>query len=123
MKVTNDIIFLDNNHKKAYHNLFLRMKDKNLRHQAFAYLLTLDPVCREHICELFDVETDSVKMDGLPQSWHTDDSRKTAAIAFFTFDNKLIDIPSQYSADEIYNCVYTPYYWQAKEIEYLHYQE
>jgi len=99
------------------------MKDKSFRHRAFAYLLTLDPVCREHICELFDIETDSVKMNGLLQSWHIDESRKTAAIAFFTFDNKLIDIPSQYSADEIYNCVYTPYYWQAKEIEYLHYQE
>ena len=117
VEIMNEIIFIDDNHKNAYYHLLPKMKNQNLGFQAFAYLLTLDPVCREHIQELFDIETNSVIMEGLSHSWHTEDSRKTAAIAFFTFDDKLIDIPSQYSADEIYHCEYTPYYWQATEVE------
>lgn len=104
-------------------------------HMSLAYLLTLDTVLRDHIGALYDVKKDVIIFEGLNKPFQTSTSSKTTRLAFNLWNGSVYDsdppetyidkngekayIPSKYYApNNIFNCNYTPYYFEAIKIRY-----
>lgn len=124
--------FFDESHEAKYNEFCGRMKYLDEYHKAVAYLLALDVVCREHTPDLFDFSEDVIKPDGLHKDWQTGTSRKTTRLLFNLWngycsdgetgkdkDGYEVELPSQYyAADNIFNCNYAPYYFEAIRIRF-----
>ena len=67
------IRFYDDDHKSRYEDLMQRMAaaDWDANRSAFAYLVTLDSVCRDHILDLYDFEDGCIHSDALAAAWQT----------------------------------------------------
>lgn len=131
------IVFKDDEHEQLYNDLCERMKYLDEYHRAAAYLLSLDDVCNEHIADIFDLQEDVIIPEALERAWQTGTSMKTTRLLFnlwngYYTDNKTYtdedgqekDLPSMYYApDNIFNCSYAPYYWQAIKMRYPLYIE
>lgn len=131
------IIFIDEKHEQLYKEYYNRMKYFDEYHDAAAYLLSLDRVCREHTEDIFDFKGDAIKLQGLHQEWQTGTSAKTTRLLFNLWngcysdghtykDNKgyETELPSRYfTVDAIFSCSYAPYYWQAIQLRYPDYAE
>lgn len=119
------IQFRDDDHKAAYNDLMKRMaaEDWDTNRAAFAYLVVLDPVCRDHIRDLYDFEDGCIHSDALAAAWQTGTSMKTTRLAFNLFtDNALwTEEPEHLSPVELFSCDYAPYYWQAIRIRFPQY--
>ena len=78
------IQFRDDEHRAAYDDLIQRMAaaDLDTNRAAFAYLVTLDPVCCDHIRDLYDFEDGCIHSDALAAAWQTGTSLKTTRLAF-----------------------------------------
>ncbi len=131
-----DIKFYDIEHKKSFESILEKMHSKDCYHMSFAYLITLDTVCRKHINDLFDFTEDCIQLTALEQLWQTSTSRKTTRLAFNLWNGMCSDgkeyyddedgynktLPSRYFAvDEIFACSYAPYYYQAISLRYPEY--
>ena len=104
-------------------------------HLSLAYLLTMDAVLRNHIGALYDVKKDVIIFEGLNKPFQTSTSSKTTRLAFNLWNGTVYDsdppetyidkngekayIPSKYYApDYIFNCNYTPYYFEAIKMRF-----
>lgn len=126
-----NIRFADKDHKKGYNALIKLMKRNDCYHKAIAYLITLDNVCREHTDDLFDLQEDTIKPDGVHKAWQTGTSQKTSRLAFNLWNNftgtvddeadELNDPKSNYTVDEIFCCSYAPFYYEAVKLRYPEY--
>lgn len=121
------IQFYNDDHKASYEDLMQRMaaEDWDTNRAAFAYLVALDPVCRDHIRELYDFEDGCIHSDALTAAWQTGTSMKTTRLAFNLFtDNTLwTDTPEYLSPVELFSCDYALYYWQALKIRFPQYMK
>jgi len=124
--------FYDEEHEEKFVEFCQKMKYLDEYHKAAAYLLALDVVCREHIADLFDFAEDVIKPDGLDKDWQTSTSRKTTRLLLnlwngYCSDGKKgrdedgyeVELPSEnYAVDNIFNCSYAPYYFEAVRIRF-----
>lgn len=131
------IEFADNQHKQNYSALLARMRSLDEYHEAAAYLISLDAVCRDHQNDLFDLEDDSIIFDALRQSWQTGTSMKVTRLLFNLWngcctdgeqykdsDGYEVDLPSEkFTVDEIFCCGHAPYFWQAVKLRFPQYVE
>ncbi len=119
------IQFYDDDHKASYEDLMQRMAvaEWDANRAAFAYLVTLDTVCRDHIRDLYDFEDGCIHSDALAAAWQTGTSMKTTRLAFnlFTDNTAWTDDPDRLSPAELFSCDYAPYYWQAIRIRFPQY--
>lgn len=125
-------IFNGNDHWLNFTDIINQMKHSDVYHMSVAYLLALDTVTRNHVPEIFDFEEDCIKLEGLDKPWQTGTSRKTTRLAFNLWNGCCTDgetytdeegysrdLPSRHFAvDDIFNCEYAPYYWQALKIRF-----
>lgn len=130
--MTTQIKFMDELHEEKFASIGERMKHLDEYHKAAAYLLALDVVCREHINDLFDFDEDIIKPEGLNKDWQTSTSRKTTRLLLNLWngcssdgekgkdeDGYEVELPSQhYAPDNIFNCSYAPYYFEAIRIRF-----
>ena len=129
------MIFQDKEHEKMFNQLCKEMPYLDNFHMSLAYLLTLDTVLRDHIGALYDVKKDVIIFEGLNKPFQTSTSSKTTRLAFNLWNGSVYDsdppetyidkngekayIPSKYYApNNIFNCNYTPYYFEAIKIRY-----
>lgn len=117
--------FRDDDHKARYEDLMQRMAtaEWDANRSAFAYLVTLDTVCRDHIRDLYDFEDGCIHSDALAAAWQTGTSMKTTRLAFnlFTDNTAWTDDPERLAPVELFSCDYAPYYWQAIQIRFPQY--
>ena len=119
------ILFYDDDHKSRYEDLMQRMvaADWDTNRAAFAYLVTLDSVCRDHINDLYDFVDGCIRSNALSAAWQTGTSIKTTRLAFnlFTDSTTWTDEPERLSPTELFSCEYAPYYWQAIQLRFPSY--
>lgn len=120
--------FRDQKHEKLYDEICSRMKNLDDYHKSLAYLLALDAVCREHISDIFDLNEDGIRPACITASWQTGTSQKTCRLAFNLWNGRTSDGENDsaspyYAVDEIFDCEYAPYYWQAVKLRYPQYTE
>ena len=133
--------FENEEHEAVFEEICDRMKScrntqhLNGYHLAVAYLFALNTSCSEHIDELFDFEEDIIKLDALNAFWQTGTSIKVTRLAFNLWsglhtdgetytdeDGDERELPSRcYAVDEIFCCVYAPYFWEAIKLRYPEY--
>lgn len=126
-----NIRFADKNHKKGYNALIKSMRKNDCYHKALAYLITLDNLCREHTDDLFDLQEDTIKPEGVHKLWQTATSQKTSRLAFNLWNDftgtvddeadELNDPERNYAVDEIFCCNYAPFYYEAIKLRYPEY--
>lgn len=131
------IVFKDTKHEQLFYDILAKMKSNDEYHKTAAYLLSLDTGCREHISDVFDIKEDVIIPEALERAWQSGTSMKTTRLLFnlwngYYTDNKTYtdedgqekDLPSMYYApDNIFNCSYAPYYWQAIKLRFPFYAE
>ena len=124
--------FCDDIHEANFVEICRKMKCQDEYHKAVAYLLALDVVCREHTADLFDFSEDVIIPEALDKGWQTGTSRKTTRLLFnlwngYCSDGEIgkdkdgyeVELPSQYYAvDNIFNCNYAPYFFEAIRIRF-----
>ena len=119
------IQFRDGEHRAAYDELMQRMAvaEWDANRVAFAYLVTLDSVCCDHIRDLYDFEDGCIRSDALAAAWQTGTSLKTTRLAFnlFTDSTAWTDEPERLSPAELFSCDYASYYWKAIQIRFPQY--
>ena len=115
------IRFSSNAHEEAYHGIIEKMKKGDCYHQALAYLITLDTVCRQHVDDLFDFDQDIILFDGLKQGWQTGTSRKTTLLAFNLWSTYVDDDAKCSTPSELFCCSCAPYYYEAIKLRYPEY--
>lgn len=124
-KTKRGLLFVNKFHKEEYDNLLRRMgaDERDTNRAAFAYLVTMDAVCRAHIRELYDFEDGCIHSDALDAAWQTGTSLKTTRLAFNLFTDNVAwtDAPERLSPVELFSCDYAPYYWQAIRIRFPQY--
>ena len=127
--MTAKVEFYDLKHEQLYNSLYRRMRYADVYHQTAAYLLALDAVVREHAEDLFDIDGDMIKPEGLYRAWQTGTSRKTTRLLFNLWNGYNSDReppeeearPRDYTPEDIFSCTYAPYYWQAVQIRFPEY--
>lgn len=131
------MIYRDTDHKYLYGSLLETMGNYDVYHDALAYLIALDTVCREHVTDMFDFQENIIKPDCLSKGWQTGTSKNTTRLAFNLWNGYCTDgetyvdkhgyesyMPSRYySVDNIFCCSYAPYYFQAVQLRYPEYLE
>ncbi len=116
--------FKDKSHEESYCEVLRLMDDYDVYHEVFAYLITLDVVCRKHVCDLYDFEERCLKLNPLDHCWQTSTSRKTTALAYNLYTGVTLwceeEDASCCSVAEVMNCSYGPYYWEAIRFFYFY---
>jgi len=123
------MIYKDDKHKAIYEEICGQMRYIDTYHQALAYLISLDNVCRQHIGDIYDVSTDGIMLDAIHKGWQTSTSAKTTRLAFNLWNGLAADISedgkmfeehsgAMYTVAEIFDSPYSQYYWQAIKLRY-----
>ena len=118
------MIFKDKKHEKMYKEICMGMRYVDCFHAPVAYLIAMDNVLREHVCEVFNFYRDIICSDALKKNWQTSSSRKTTRLAFNLWngycpdsvieEDGYRDSPSYYTPSYIFDDYeYAPYYWEA----------
>lgn len=119
------ILFRDQRHRDDYGSLLWRMQgeDYDENHAAFAYLVTLDVVCRAHIGDLYDCDNDCIRPEALNASWQTGSSIKTTRLAFnlFTDNTAWTENPELVAPVELFCCPNASFYLEALRIRFSNY--
>lgn len=133
-----NIKYYDEVHEELYITILSKMRSKDCYHISVAYLISLDRVCREHISDIFDFENDRIKPDTVfNHGWQTGTSFKTTRLAYNLWNGYCTDgetytdkngyesflISNEYAVDNIFCCLYAPYYWQAVQLRYPEYTQ
>lgn len=123
----NGILFIDQEHQQLFFALCALMEQVNYLdeyHQAAAYLLSMDKVCRTHYKNLFDFEGDRIKPEGIAEEWQTSTSLRTTRLMFNLWNGHTDEAEGEkYTPYNIFDCSYAPYYWQALKLRYPFYTE
>ena len=133
----NDIKFRDTDHQQAFYDLcddmlaYQSRPELDSYHKSLAYLLTLDVVCCKHIDDLYSVEDDGIKPEGINKAWQTGTSKKTTRLAFNLWNGCTRDddgeschgMPASplYTPLELFCTSYAPYYYEAIRLRYPEY--
>ncbi len=120
------MIYKDDKHKAIYEEICEQMRYIDTYHQALAYLISVDNVCRQHIGDIYDVSTDGIMLNAISKGWQTSTSAKTTRLAFNLWNGLAADISedgeehngAMYTVAEIFDSPYAKYYWQAIKLRY-----
>jgi len=116
------IVFMDWKHKDTFIKFLNKMRCSDFYHQSVAYLLSLDRVCRKHIEDIFDFKEDLIKLDCFDISWQTSTSVKTIRLAFNLWNSYYSESDVESClVDEIFCCLYAPYYFEAIKLRFPYY--
>ena len=128
-----DIQFRNKEHEKFYWFYFSKCRFLDVYHAALIYCLGIDRDTREHIHEIYDLETGYVKPECLNKGWQSSGSEKVIRMAFNLYNNgtpsvyeykdsqKKLTECEQYTVEKLFCCGYAPYFWQALKIRYPEY--
>ena len=108
-----NIIFISDAHEKFYYEKLQEVRYQDVYHKALCYCL--------------------VKTKCLHEGWQTSGSLKVVRMAFNLYCNSTpsvwdyedaeeqVNECRQYTVEDIFCCVYAPYFWQAIQIRYPEY--
>lgn len=128
-----NIIFISDTHEKFYYEKLKEVKYQDEYHKALIYCLGISDDVRKNVNNIYDFKTGCVKTECLHEGWQTSGSIRIVRMAFNLYCggtpsvNDYDDVEEQinecgrYAVDELFCCVYAPYFWQAIQIRYPEY--
>lgn len=78
--------FKNKEHQKFYKQSMKDCKVDDTYHRALFYVLGLYDDTRNHISDLYDFETDSIKLNALDKAWQTSGTYNSTLFAFNLFN-------------------------------------
>lgn len=135
MAKTNGILFTSEAHENFYNTYLAQCRYQDVYHRALVYCLGIDRDTRNHVKQIYDFRTGSVKPECLHDGWQTSGSVKIVRMAFNLYCNgtpsvhnyEEDDLEGQlnecqyYTVEELFCCGYAPYFWEAVKIRYPEY--
>ena len=96
--MVNNMTFVSDEHKKFYYD-HQSITSLGPDYKALVYTLGINPDCREHFFELYDVKDQCIFRDAIDENWQTGSSRSITRLAFnlFTWSVPSTDSPVNYS--------------------------
>ena len=130
------IRFLNAEHHNFYSDTLQRFPDPAAPEKALCYCLGIHPAIREHVDHIYDFSTGQVMPECMQEEWvisaeDPEDIRTVIRMAYNLYggtpsvaeaDDQL-DECRKYTVDELFNCRYAPYFWEAVKIRYPEYTE
>mgnify|MGYP000133009812 CR=1 FL=1 len=127
-----NMLFRNNNHRIWYNQWQADAKRYDVYHRALFYLLALNREMREHIDQLYDFKTHSIKPEAIRAGWQTSGSMAITRLAYNLFNDGMPTIwlyegnserqlqeSIYYTVADIFACgEYAKYFWQAIQIRY-----
>lgn len=113
--------------KERYH------KSPDEYHKALFYCLGINCDTRRNFENIYDWQTDCIKPECLKEGWQTSGSKKVVRMAFNLFcggtpsvdENESVEKQlyecKQYAVEELFCCMYAPFFWEAVKIRYSEY--
>lgn len=131
-KNTRTIIFKNREHENFYKEYLPQCRYQDTYHKALVYCLGIDRDTRDHVRQIYDFQTGSVKPECLCEGWQTSGSVKIIRMAFNLYCNGTPslynyaedDLEGQlkecqyYTVEELFCCGYARYFWEAVKIRY-----
>lgn len=116
------IKFISEEHMDNYYALMGKMNTNDVYRRTFAYLVTLDTVCREHINELYDFDDHCIDPQALSKGWQTSTFLRTTLLAFNLYTGHTNWCPNEYvdqcTPANIFLSEYAEYYWETIKIRF-----
>ncbi len=128
-----EIIFISQAHKKFYFEKLREVRYRDVYHKALVYCLGISADTRAHIDSIYNFAEGCVKPECLQEEWQTSGSVHVVRMAFGLYCNSTPSVEDemkvedqlrecrQYTAEELFCCVYAPFFWQAIQIRYPEY--
>jgi len=128
-----DIVFTSIAHEKFYYEKLKETRHQDVYHKALCYCLGICDDTRRNIYSIYDFKTGNIKTGCLHESWQTSGSMKVVRMAFNLYCNgtpSVFDYKSKdgqvnecrkYTVEDLFCCIYAPYFWQAVQIRYPEY--
>ena len=125
-----NIIFISDAHEKFYYEKLQEVRYQDVYHKALCYCLGINGDTRKNADRIYNFKTGSVKTKCLHEGWQTSGSLKVVRMAFNLYCNSTpsvwdyedaeeqVNECRQYTVEDIFCCVYAPYFWQAIQIRY-----
>lgn len=127
-------VFIDKAHEIFYRDQMKKVKD-DVYHRALFYALGINEDIRQHIDDVYDFQEHLIIPDAVHRAWQTSGSLKATRIAFNLYANcvpegntdaaetlnEAIDEANTitaYTVEEIFDCPYAPFFWQAIQLRY-----
>lgn len=133
-KLKDDIIFISEAHEKFYYEKLKEVPYQDEYHKAFCYCIGISNDTRKHVDSIYDFNTGCVKTECLQAGWQTSGSLKVVRMAFNLYcsgtpsvDEDTDDMEGQlreckqYTVEELFCCIYAPFFWQAIQLRYPEY--
>lgn len=131
-KDTCTITFKNREHENFYKEYLPQCRYQDTYHKALVYCLGIDRDTRDHVKQIYDFQTGSVKPECLCEGWQTSGSVKIIQMAFNLYCNGTPslynyaedDLEGQlkecqyYTVEELFCCSYARYFWEAVKILY-----
>ena len=115
-------MFKSANHEKNYLAIMGAMVNIGSENKALAYLLSVDPVCLDHVTELYDFDSGCIRPQALQADWQTGTSLRTSKLAFNLFNGYcMADSETgsiHYTPFWLFDSDYAPYYAEAIKIRF-----
>ena len=129
-----ELMFIDKRHESFYLDQMKKVKD-DVYHRALFYALGINEDIRQHIDEIYDFQDQLIIPDAVNRAWQTSGSLKATRIAFNLYANcvpegdvetvetlnEAVDEANtiaKYTVEEIFDCPYAPFFWQAVQLRY-----
>lgn len=95
--------FASAEHKQFYFNN-LSSIHKNTDYEALVYTLGINPVCRDHFKEIYDVKNRCIIPESIHEPWQTGSSRSITRLAFNFYTCSVLetDSPADYSPKSLF---------------------
>lgn len=133
-KVTHTITFKNRLHEDFYNEYLPQCRYQDVYHKALVYCLGIDNDSRNHVKEIYDFKSGSVKTECLHEGWITSGSAKIIRMAFNLYcngtpsafdykdgtDEQIEEIRS-YTVEDLFCSGYARFFWEAVKIRYPEY--
>lgn len=114
--------YLDLKHREFCLEKWNQIDDEKQTPQcaALLYLLGLDPMTRDNLENIFDMDTISIFIDGLHHEWLSNETKKIVALAFNLFNgyHDVLDSSGLFTPNEIFSSTHLEYFIEALTIRF-----
>lgn len=130
---TTAITFKSQEHRDFYMKSLMKCRYQDVYHKALVYCIGIDRDTQAHVDRIYDFKTGYVKTECLQEGWQTSGSRKIVRMAFNLYCNGTpsaydsedkdwqFEECQKYTAEDLFNCSYAKYFWEAIKIRYPEY--
>jgi len=122
--------FKDNGHERYYNTFINKAKHVDIYRRALFYTLAVDKDTRANINSLYDFKSNCIIPEGLCEGFQTTASLKVTRMAFNLYNgdttNGVLSSDDEgygndaenYAPDNLFDCCYAPYFWEAIQIRF-----